>query len=191
MASSDRGIPNLRESDIDPAHPASDRNIPETDGTEDDLALVNPERRVPDSEESDIDLTRTPEPDPASEAQRPPRPVLSHRFRESPQKNQNENGSDRDRRGSTRESSIAVVVPAPARLWEYEPFHGDATTVDSVLEELEGPGGSLQYRIYFEDGREETVSAFSLWSVRVWSRHNSGFHFSSRVGKIFLRSLEK
>lgn len=157
MASSDRGIPDSGESDIDPA---SDRNIPDSDRTEDDLALVNPERRVPDSEESDIDLTRIPEPGPASEAQSPPRSVLSHRFRESPQKQQNENGSDRNRRGSTRESSIAVVVPAPARLWEYEPFHEDATAVDSVLEELEGPGRSLQYKIYFEDGREETVSSF-------------------------------
>jgi hypothetical protein len=49
------------------------------------------------------------------------------------------------------------MVSGPARPWEYQPFHG-STTVDSVLEELEGPGGKLFYKIEYEDGRGEDVS---------------------------------
>lgn len=81
--------------------------------------------------------------------------VLSRRFRESPPKIPDQDAQEGT--FATGESRIAVVVPAPSRPWEYLPFRG-ATTVDTVLEELERPGEDSWYKIEYEDGREENVS---------------------------------
>jgi chromodomain-helicase-DNA-binding protein 4 len=107
-----------------------------------------------DSEESSpVDLVRTPEPEPEDESadRSPPRSVLSHRFRASPSRHDQ---TDRER------SSVAVLVPPPARPWEYQPFQGD-TTVDTVLEGIEDSDGVYRYKIEYEDGRQEEVSRIS------------------------------
>jgi chromodomain-helicase-DNA-binding protein 4 len=109
---------------------------------------------VSDSEGSEVHLLRTPNGMDESGEISQPQSVLSHRFRESPSKPPNRGNQETV---STQEDTIAVMVSGPARPWEYQPFHG-STTVDSVLEELEGPGGKLFYKIEYEDGRREDVS---------------------------------
>ncbi|KAF4625788.1 hypothetical protein G7Y89_g12379 [Cudoniella acicularis] len=108
---------------------------------------------VPDSEESELELLHTPKKKGAEREASQPVSVLSHRFRESPQKVP----EGRERKSSSVDSSIAVLVPPPVRPWEYQPWHGD-TTVDLVLEELEGPKGEVGYRIEYEDGKKENSS---------------------------------
>ena len=118
-----------------------------------------PPDQVSDSEDSEADLIHTPSNQDESRELSQPQSVLSHRFRESPSKPSNQCTQEPT---STQEDTIAVMVPAvmvsgPLRPWEYQPFQG-ATTVDSVLEELEGPGGKRFYKIEYEDGRKEDVS---------------------------------
>jgi hypothetical protein len=55
--------------------------------------------------------------------------------------------------------NIKVVVPAPARPWEYQKLHDDNNIVANVLEELPQAGTEVWYRIAFQNGREEDVSA--------------------------------
>lgn len=119
-------------------------------------------RHISDSEaDSDgslpVEMARTPEPDPEEQSadRSPPRSVLSHRFRASP----------RAFEPTERESnSVAVLVPPPARPWEYQPFQGD-TTVDTVLEDIEGSDGVHRYKIEYEDGQQEEVSRISAPAV--------------------------
>jgi hypothetical protein len=87
-------------------------------------------KHIPDSdasEDSEVDIIHTFEPE-ENKGTSPPQSTLSHRFRESPQKT-----SDNRKREKNSDDSIAVMVPAPERPWEYQPFRGD-TTVDTVLE---------------------------------------------------------
>ena len=117
--------------------------------------------QIPDSdasEGSEIEDLHTPEPqDEASKAQSPPRSTLSHRFRESPQK-----PPEPRKREKNSDDSIAVMVPAPARPWEYQPYRGD-TTVDTVIE-LKIMEGREWYTIDYEDGKRELVSILPLLS---------------------------
>ena len=64
---------------------------------------------------------------------------------------------DRPQGRESAEDGFAVMVPAPARPWEYQPWRGD-TTVETVLEEAEELDGEQMYKIEFEDGRKENVS---------------------------------
>jgi chromodomain-helicase-DNA-binding protein 4 len=114
-----------------------------------------------DSEDSEVDMVQTPERKPPPRETSAPLSVLSHRFRESPQK-----PSECTKGRAPAEDSIAVMVPVPARPWEYQPFSGD-TTVDSVLEEIEGPDGGVWYRIDYETGKKEDVSLQLPSSVAV------------------------
>jgi len=111
-------------------------------------------KHISESEKSEDDEFRTPEPEEKGEEPSQPLSVLSHRFREPPQKPEEEH---KPSRASASDAAIAVMVSAPARPWEYQPFRGD-TTVDTVLEEIDGPGGKLWYKIEYEDGRKEDVS---------------------------------
>ena len=113
-----------------------------------------PKNHISESEKSEDDEFRTPEPEEKGEEPSQPLSVLSHRFREPPQKPEEEHKPSRP---SASDAAIAVMVSAPARPWEYQPFRGD-TTVDTVLEEIDGPGGKLWYKIEYEDGRKENVS---------------------------------
>ena len=63
------------------------------------------------------------------------------------------------------------MVQGPSRPWEYQPFVDD-DTVDTVLAEVDEPGGEVLYRIEYEDGRREDVSIgihFSAFWVSVAS----------------------
>jgi chromodomain-helicase-DNA-binding protein 4 len=113
-------------------------------------------KHISESEKSEDDEFRTPEPEEKEKEPSQPLSVLSHRFRESPQKPEEEHKPSRAS-ASASDAAIAVMVSAPARPWEYQPFRGD-TTVDTVLEEIDGPGGRLWYKIEYEDGRKEDVS---------------------------------
>lgn len=64
---------------------------------------------------------------------------------------------DRSQDRKSTEDGFAVMVPPPARPWEYQPWRGD-TTVETVLEEVEELDGKQMYKIEFEDGRKENVS---------------------------------
>lgn len=114
--------------------------------------------QISGSESSDAATMRTPEPEPEPELDEtensPPRSTLSHRIRESPKKTTPPQDAD----------SVSVLVPAPARPWEYQPFRGD-TTVDTVQGELEGPDGFMWYKIEFEDGKKADVSIFQSSSA--------------------------
>jgi chromodomain-helicase-DNA-binding protein 4 len=111
-----------------------------------------------DSEESEVDLVVPGTPS-RKDTREPSQPtsVLSHRFRESPQKPADALKQTKESSVSSESSSIAVMVSAPARPWEYAPFQGD-TTVESVLEEFEGPNGEVWYKIEFENGKKQDVS---------------------------------
>lgn len=114
---------------------------------------------ISDSENSEVDLVRTPDKKKDNREQSPPHSVLSHRFRESPQKT-----TDRQTQERSSEDSIAVMVPAPSRRWEYQPYQGD-TTVDSILEEIEGPDGSILYKVEYETGKIGDVSILCFSSL--------------------------
>jgi chromodomain-helicase-DNA-binding protein 4 len=115
-------------------------------------------KNIPDSdasEDSEVDVVHTPEPEEKDDSS-PPQSTLPHRFRESPHKT-----SDDRKREKNSDDSIAVMVPAPERPWEYQPFRGD-TTVDIVLE------GKIMddkewYTIEYEDGKRELVSMLSIY----------------------------
>jgi hypothetical protein len=62
---------------------------------------------------------------------------------------------------SVENENVKVVVPAPARPWEYQKLQ-DNNTVDAVLEEVRRTGSEIRYRVSFEDGREEEVSVMFL-----------------------------
>lgn len=106
---------------------------------------------VSNSESSEGEEFHTPEKGRTTREPSQPHSALSHRFLESPQKSLN----DRPRKDSS-EDAIAVMVPAPARPWEYQPWRGDVT-VETVLDELV-VDGEQGYKIEFEDGRKEDVS---------------------------------
>lgn len=83
--------------------------------------------------------------------------ALSRRYRDPLQQSHDDGAQGKP----SRQDSIRVLVPAPARPWEYQPWRGD-TTVDMVLDEFESSDGQLVYKIEFEDGRKEDVSANSV-----------------------------
>jgi hypothetical protein len=107
------------------------------------------------SEGSEAEGVNTPEPEDKKDPS-PPQSTLSHRFRESPPKT----SIDRKREKNS-DDSIAVMVPAPARPWEYQPFRGD-TTVDTVLE-TKIMGDKEWYTIEYENGKREFVSTYSSY----------------------------
>ena len=115
------------------------------------------QHRKSDSEDFGVDLLQAPS-TPAKKGNAndssPPVSALSHRFRESPQKVSEQQRVLRD----ASEDKIAVLVAGPLRPWEYQPYRGN-TTVDSVLEELEGPNKQAWYFIEYEDGKKQKVSA--------------------------------
>ncbi|RDL37854.1 p-loop containing nucleoside triphosphate hydrolase [Venustampulla echinocandica] len=117
-------------------------------------------RHIPDSDDSDADIVHTPERSSGEREPSQPQSALSHRFRESLQRPQ-DGGEARE---ISSDGSIAVVVPAPARPWEYQPWRGD-TTVDTVLEEIETRDGQLHYKVEYEDGREGTVAFDQLLTL--------------------------
>lgn len=119
---------------------------------------------VSNSESSEDEIAHTPERTTFKREPSQPHSVLSHRFRESPQKSHEERSQ-----GRSSEDAIAVMVPAPSKPWEYAPWRGD-TTVEAVLEELEGDDGQLGYKIEFEDGRKEDVSQLRYFLDRFTSR---------------------
>lgn len=119
-------------------------------------------KEIAGSDESETDI-KTPEPEDAKLEQSPPQSVLSCRFRESPQKKSDR--ATQERAQSAADDSIAVLVAAPARPWEYQPYRGD-TTVDVVLGEIKGKDYEQWFRIEYEDGRQENVSKeFCLYCI--------------------------
>ena len=119
---------------------------------------MSSKEQIPDSDasEEDSDAERFHTPDPGDNKEHSPQQsTLSHRFRESPQKT-----SDDRKRDKNSDDSIAVMVPAPARPWEYQPYRGD-TTVDAVLE-LKVMDDREWYTIDYEDGKRELVSCFYI-----------------------------
>ncbi len=113
-------------------------------------------------ESSNIRTVHTPMPEKSNRQSSPSHSVLSHRFRESPQKTFDHGKEKED---SKMDHSIRVLVPAPQKPWEYETYQGDIT-VDSVLEEIEGPDGKPFYKIEYEDGRKNEVSVILLDLVK-------------------------
>jgi hypothetical protein len=116
---------------------------------------------VSDSETSEVDLLRPPSRDDADREPSLPESDLHHGLQELPHESMDEH--NKKARSVTAEDKIAVMVPAPSRPWEYEPYRGD-TTVDTVLEEFKKPGGEIWYKIEYEDGRKEDVSMLYLSS---------------------------
>ncbi|PQE26814.1 hypothetical protein CJF31_00003499 [Rutstroemia sp. NJR-2017a BVV2] len=103
----------------------------------------------------DIDVVRTPSPMPTAERQSVAGSALSHRFRD-PIKHSIGNPKKQSKVGD----AFLVMVPAPKRPWEYEPFRGDST-VEAVLEEVAGPDGKTLYRIEYADGTTDDVSVIA------------------------------
>ncbi|RDW58030.1 hypothetical protein BP6252_13441 [Coleophoma cylindrospora] len=68
-------------------------------------------------------------------------------------------------RQQSREKSLAIVLPGPSKPWEYQRYD-HSTTVDEILEELEGSQGQRSYRIQFEDGSTEILSPDHLSRMR-------------------------
>lgn len=116
-------------------------------------------RHVSDSENSWSEDFHTPEPEDGDKDLSQPQSVLSHRFRDSPQNSERHKLKLQREEGkiSISNGAISVILPAPARPWEYQPYRGD-DTVETVMEEVEGVDGETVYKIEFEDGHEEDVS---------------------------------
>jgi hypothetical protein len=134
-----------------------DSNAPPSVATEDEEDKNDEEGGVgtQSSEKEDIDdidVVRTPSPMPTVERQSVAGSALSHRFREPPT-----HSIEKPRKQSKVGDNILVMVPAPKRPWEYEPFRGDST-VEAVLEEVAGPDGKTLYRVEYADGKTEDVS---------------------------------
>jgi len=110
---------------------------------------------VPDSEDSESDVVHIPSSRKAAREPSQPESVLSHRFRESSRKSSSK--SKQIRNAQEEDGTIVVMVPAPERPWEYQKLQGD-DTVDSILGRSKGPKGWI-YKIEYEDGRKEDVSA--------------------------------
>jgi hypothetical protein len=114
---------------------------------------------VSDSETSEVDLLRPPSRDDSDREPSLRESDLHHGLQELPHESMDEH--NKKARSVTAEDKIAVMVPAPSRPWEYEPYRGD-TTVDTILEEFKKPGGEIWYKIEYEDGRKEDVSMLYL-----------------------------
>jgi chromodomain-helicase-DNA-binding protein 4 len=119
-------------------------------------------KHVSDSEEDSdaVELIQTPRKKEDTREASIPGSALSHRFREPPQAPTAE--LPRMRSSTSEEKGIAVMVQGPSRPWEYQPFV-EENTVDTVLVEIDEPGGKVLYRIEYEDGRREDVSITVLY----------------------------
>lgn len=73
--------------------------------------------------------------------------------------------------GTEKSESVAVVVPAPSRPWEYQKLR-DNSIVDCVVDEVPQSRGTPLYHVLYEGGREEDVSSIFP-------------HFQSRASGIF------
>jgi hypothetical protein len=112
------------------------------------------------SNDSETESVHTPEPEDEEDRETSlPQSTLSHRFRQSRQKPAEDRQIERN-----SDDSIAVIVPAPERRWEYQPYRGD-TTVDSVIE-AKVIDDREWYTIDYEDGRRELVSVLSYYFAR-------------------------
>jgi hypothetical protein len=121
-----------------------------------------PINHVSDSEEDSdaVELKQTPRKKEDAREASIPGSALSHRFREPLQAPTDE--LPRMRSSTSEEKRIAVMVQGPPRPWEYQPFV-EENTVDTVLAEIDEPGGKVLYRIEYEDGRREDVSITILY----------------------------
>ncbi|KAL2071565.1 hypothetical protein VTL71DRAFT_12800 [Oculimacula yallundae] len=115
-----------------------------------------PEDHVSDSEKSESDRPQTPEQQLVlgDLENSPPQSVLSHRPRESPKPAE-----------TKRADAVSVLVSAPARPWEYQPYQGD-TTVETILKETKGQDGSPWYLIEYESGKKQRVPLKTLLELR-------------------------
>jgi hypothetical protein len=113
---------------------------------------------VSDSDDSDVvEMIQTPKKANTTELSMPGS-ALSHRFRGPPPTEE----QPRVTSSTSEEKRIVVMVQGPSRPWEYQPFV-DEDTVDTVLAEVDEPGGEVRYRIEYEDGRREDVSIGILY----------------------------
>lgn len=122
--------------------------------------MATPEPVVSDVGASEVDLLNTPSRNSNDGEATQPESVLSHRFRES-STNSTEGQNGFTKEILARENKIAVMVSPPKNPWEYQPFRGD-TTVDTILEEFEGPDGKFWYKIEYEDGRRQDVGTLRV-----------------------------
>lgn len=135
---------------------------------------------ISDSEESEFSLLQNPRTSAKNSNAKDgsvPVSTLSHRFRESSHKSSDQQRASRD----TSEDKIAALVAGPSRPWEYEPYRGN-TTVDNVLEELQGPNGQAWYTIEYEDGNKQKVSVRFRFQVPLpvpFTCHCGSFYFAT------------
>jgi chromodomain-helicase-DNA-binding protein 4 len=119
------------------------------------MALQN---HVSDSEDSELSVICTSDGKHNSRELSQPESILSHSFRAPSEPSQSGLHHDRNRNeGKSKSKNIQVIVPAPSRPWEYQPFV-DSTSVANILAEIRRPTGEASYKIEYEDGREEDVS---------------------------------
>lgn len=123
-----------------------------------------------EGEGSSVEVIKTPEGSPPADELAAPQSVLSIRHR-----NVSKKRSERLKGRDSAEETIAVMVSAPSRPWEYQAYDGDKT-VDSIIGRVKGPDGSSWYRIEFESGKKDKVSTrtfffqfrFSLRESCLW-----------------------
>jgi hypothetical protein len=114
--------------------------------------MANP-TKVVDLEDPEDDID-TLDADDAQREPSPSQPVVPYISRKSPPRPPKDSTQ---RTLAAIDKSIAVLVPPPVRPWEYAPFRGHIT-IDTVLEEVEGPGGERWFLVEYEDGNKEKVS---------------------------------
>lgn len=113
---------------------------------------------IVDSDGSDNGKENTPEPGVAASEQSPPQSVLSHRFREL-----SDEPTEQPKRGKENgDKKVSVMLAARINPEEYAPYQGD-TTVDTILEEVDGPDDERWFRIEYEDGLEDKVSGILVY----------------------------
>lgn len=131
---------------------------------------------IVDSGDSESEKEITPEATIVVAEQSPAHSALSHRFlepsedaEEDPDQDPNEDPEDPEDSEDSGEAfeqeaqqqksgakNVSVLIDGPARPWEYQPYQGD-TTVDTILEEIEGSDDERWFRIEYEDGEEDQV----------------------------------
>lgn len=124
---------------------------------------------IVDSGDSEDGDDTTPEPDAATLEQSSPQSVLSHRPRVVSEASEapTEDFIQAKPGKASGAKNISIMLAAPRLGFdpkEYQPYQGD-TTVDAILEEIEGPDDERWFRIEYEDGEEDEVSESLLKAV--------------------------
>jgi hypothetical protein len=114
------------------------------------------------------------------ETEEPEQLVILGRVEESAEEDPHSDGDMENMHTCTEKAeSVAVVVPAPTRPWEYQKLR-DNSIVDCVVDEVPQLKGTPLYHVLYEGGREEDVSRYFL----IFSLASRAFFPSAKISRV-------